>query len=118
MNGAQGATRKVLQRAREIVGTGWTQGYLAETANGAVCKPQNEAACRFCALGAVHRAAFELGLEDYSWGFRVLERAIRKLADAVERESDDCIGIGDWNDYAGRVHDDVMDVFESAIASA
>jgi hypothetical protein len=54
--------KHVLERARELVaGRGtWTRFTLALTANNRTCKPTDAGAVRFCAYGALVRAAYEL----------------------------------------------------------
>jgi hypothetical protein len=58
--------RQVLERARELVaGRGsWTRFTLALTANNRACQPTDAAAARFCAYGALVRAAYELTCDE------------------------------------------------------
>lgn len=53
---------QVIARALELITdeTNWSQGAWARTASGKPCPWIHPAARRFCALGALNRAAFEL----------------------------------------------------------
>lgn len=51
----------ILRRAAERVAAGWCQGWSAQNARGVVVhSPLHTDAARFCATGAVYRAAYEL----------------------------------------------------------
>jgi hypothetical protein len=57
---------QVLRRAREIISDPgrWTQGTFARDEDGNSCDPRDDFACRWCALGAVTKAAVILGADD------------------------------------------------------
>jgi hypothetical protein len=54
--------KQVLERARDLVAgrRTWTRFTLALSANNRTCKPTDAHAVRFCAYGALVRAAYEL----------------------------------------------------------
>jgi hypothetical protein len=53
---------QVLRHARALIAepTRWTRGVLGRAASGRPVMWQDEEACRWCALGAIHRAAYVL----------------------------------------------------------
>lgn len=55
-------TKEILQKARDLLAQPgkWGQGAYACDADGNIVKPNSDAACRFCALGAVYHV---MGLE-------------------------------------------------------
>ena len=94
---------EILQRARAaLVEHGWRQGTFGTTERG------------FCALGAVRFAAYDIDgtylLTDETRAFEV-----RKLLECVMPVG---YGLPGWNDYAARTIDDVLALFDRAIAEA
>src|SRR5262245_9445161 len=67
---------QVADRARGLIADPrtWTQGAMARTGNHRDCEPTDARAVRFCAYGAIQRAAFDVAGDD--------ARA-QKLADQV-----------------------------------
>ena len=64
--------KHVIARALEIISdeSKWTRGAMARTADGSPCGCLDPAVARFCAVGALHRAAAEL------LGAHVFERVV------------------------------------------
>ena len=62
MDNIQKAT--IFNEAAAIVRKGWCKGYYAMTAEGRGIKPTAKRACRFCALGAIRRAVYNILGED------------------------------------------------------
>jgi hypothetical protein len=54
------SVRQVLLQAADLIETGWHQGSMAVDATGKPVFAVNPQACRFCMLGAMTRAAYEL----------------------------------------------------------
>ena len=53
---------QIIKRALEIISdeTKWTRGAMARNAFGHSCSAWDQEAVRFCAVGAIYRAAFEM----------------------------------------------------------
>lgn len=116
--------REVLVAARDKIAkpNGWIQDHYAADANGRVCpETAPEAAC-FCADGALYAASnvWNLINDDY---FNTME-VVRDAADALyiaiygttptdSRHG----GIIQWNDAKGRTQEEVVAVFDKAIAA-
>lgn len=58
---------QIIARALELIAdeANWSQGTWARTASGRPCPWTDPAAKRFCAFGALSRAAFELGVRNW-----------------------------------------------------
>src|SRR3954453_12770589 len=59
------AVLALLTRAHELVTAGWTSQVYARDASGRAVEPQSPAARRFCAVGALIRADWELNGEPF-----------------------------------------------------
>ena len=53
-------TNAILGRASDLIKRGWTQGKMARDAHGNVTTSVSPNAARFCLVGAVRRAAFDV----------------------------------------------------------
>lgn len=92
----------ILRRAREIISdpAKWTQGAFARDSQGSMIPPNHTAACSWCAIGALSRAAFELKAPPgFGAGALDMLGALRPL--------------NDINDEEG--HAAVLDLFDKAL---
>lgn len=97
---------KVLIGAKSIISHGWTQGREARDRNGLTEDFSSFAACNFCAIGAIKRAAIEL-----TEGFGVLSAiAVLKRSIGVE-------DVAAWNDDPARTLEEVLFGFDKAITN-
>ena len=122
--------RKVLARAREILSEpkAWIKGAMAETADGDSVTPWFKEACRFCATGAIARAADELEgtgviprVDHCNTEGRATHELRRVLAKrAVERGASETDvveqSVTRFNDAAGTEHEHVVALFDAALA--
>jgi hypothetical protein len=55
----------ILRQARQLLAkpNGWTKGWAAQAEDGTVVGVRDKSASKFCASGAVIRAAYELGVD-------------------------------------------------------
>lgn len=107
---AHDITRTVLTDARALLAEGkWTRGAMARNADGSMVEPEDPKACRFCALGAIrHAGGRRFG---FAWPLTATNAA---LIPALPREA-----IGSvicFNDAPGRQLDEVVAVFDRALA--
>lgn len=72
---SQSLERQVLLRAREIIADPkrWTRGAIARDRRSTDCAMSDSNAVRFCAYGALERAAFELR-SDTPWAIATASR--------------------------------------------
>jgi hypothetical protein len=63
-SGQTGTTLSILKRANEILSdeSKWTQGSMAKDIDHDAINIYDPAACRFCIVGSLYRAAYELKL--------------------------------------------------------
>ena len=96
---------EVLKRARALLAPegAWCQGVIARGKRGVSVDPRGGYAVSFCAAGAL-LAAGDSG-----------HRANNFLFSHLPYQQP--IAIGDWNDLPERTHQDVLDVFDRAIAA-
>ena len=85
-------TQEILVRAADIIEDyGWTRGAFARDPNGDKVPETSPDACRFCALGAIRRATFDvLDGSDH----QEAERAANALNETICGAFD----VADWND--------------------
>lgn len=57
----QNMTKKILERAANLVSAGWAQGVVGRYKNGDACGWDDSEAVSWCALGAINRAAMDEG---------------------------------------------------------
>ncbi len=73
---------QIITRALELVSDErtWTRASMARTADNHTCSCTSPEAVKFCALGAIYRAAFELtGQQDVA----LVKAAVRQVGDYV-----------------------------------
>src|SRR5262245_46316384 len=117
-------TQEVLESATERLRFAWTQGAYGETLSGERQAVADEDSFAFCVLGALYRAAKELGADVYT-----LRRAERLIAETIRSEQPGGLHeltvsaesgprnvIVHWNDAPGRSKADVIAVVEHAAA--
>lgn len=85
-----------LRNARALIEKGWTQGLLARNKDGEGAFSDATEAVSFCAVGACVRSGVSCG-------------HLKKLL-GVDTTS--------WNDTPGRTKEEVLDLFDRAIALA
>jgi hypothetical protein len=108
---------QIIARALEIVSdpTKWTRGSMARTADGKACASLDPLAVRFCAVGALFRAAGELlGANEFALGRDGFAQAVEaeKFLLAANNLSDD--GVPRINDVEGR--EAIVAMFRVALA--
>lgn len=122
----------VLKGARQrLADNGWHTGTLAKDKDGNNVLTSDPSACSFCALGAIHAQAgvpIDFDLDELERGREARYAAADILRDVVqplllERQSDDLdefplSGVADWNDLVAQTKDEVLAVFDEAIAAA
>ena len=115
-------TNAILGRASDLIKRGWTQGKMARDAHGNVTTSVSPNAARFCLVGAVRRAAFDVTgvdvatVDDGSGWFdepehrRVaasayhdaMERVIRAVSESYNARRRRALTETEWNDDPGR----------------
>ena len=91
-----------LKAARQLIEQGWCKGVFAQNNHYLPVDCKSEEACRFCALGALRRVSYWFDL-----------RSEQALAEALGTHK-----IGEWNDDPARTKEDVLAVYDKAIAAA
>jgi hypothetical protein len=102
------ARKKLLLNARALIAdpAHWTRGVLACTGNGRPVMWHDREACRWCALGAIQRAASDL-LGDEKQSMRVADEVINSWFPR---------NLSAVNDTQG--HAAVLELFDKALATA
>lgn len=106
----------VLVRAQKLVKQGWCQFDFAQDAQGqGTSSIGSDAACKFCAWGAIRHATWELE-SDLARQIQLEVGATRALGMAIKGDTV-CPGgtIAEWNDTFGRKQIDVLEVYDIAI---
>jgi hypothetical protein len=108
----QSLQRQVIRRAREIIAdpAHWLEGHFAVDAMGGRCTPACSAAVRFCAIGALWRAASEI-IPDAEKA----QHAANTVVDALEHLQGSYQSLKNVNDRRG--HKAVLEIFDKALAS-
>ena len=90
-----------LALARALVEAGWSRRYYARDRRARLVGITANSAARFCALGAIHRAAWEVAaLQDLPFE---IESAVAQKAEEVFRNAGGFVSHSDiaaWNDSA------------------
>lgn len=106
---------KLLTEAKLLISdkVNWAQGVYAKNEKGLTVDNMDDEATCFCSLGALHRAAVT-GIVNH-----FIERdAINTLHEVIPVRPEGWRSIAAYNDGAGRTHEEVMKVFDDAIALA
>jgi len=104
---------QIIGRALELIAdpAHWSTGAWARTSAGHACGWNNPAAARFCASGALQRAAFELA--QFSTPSLLAVDAEKYILEANSARSFDLPSINDMDGHASTV-----EMFKKALASA
>jgi hypothetical protein len=105
---------QIISRALDLIRdeTNWTTIYVARTASGSPCSCMDERAVRFCAIGALARAAQELVGTDERIGVERAYQAEKFVLAANNRPYQTLPAI---NDREG--HAIIVALFKQALAS-
>lgn len=101
-------TLRVLTIAREYVAKGWTRDYMARTASDEPTKATAPDAAKWCALGAVRRAAAEVSNNIY--GTYWPEERLSFCVPARHGSS-----VANYNDDPFTKKEDILKMFDCAI---
>jgi hypothetical protein len=104
---------ELLQRACELVRSGWSQHADARSAEGVEVQPWQETAAAWSLLGALVAALEERADHGRDLPLDQLAAALNELAKCIEDDS-----LTNWNDEPARTHDDVIKTLEAAATSA
>jgi hypothetical protein len=110
------SAQAILVRARHILSKPehWTKYALAKNEGNWEVKPNNSTACKFCTIGALHRAVIDLhGGILTTQTFEKAKTALRGT-DAIKAQHE---GIVMFNDDENTTHQDVLNAFDEAIAN-
>ena len=100
-------TQHILETAIELLECGWIQGGDAADAEGNDCHFAASGACQWCVMGAIAKAAYDLGTESYP-----AIDALASYLDTADR------WIAHWNDEPGRTVDEVASALRGALQTA
>lgn len=111
--------QQVTERARELVADprSWTQFAIARTGNNRHCEPTDAKAARYCAYGAILRAAHDVaGTEDQAQ--RLADQAAMLIMgrDSPYTAFEELIAINDGQRSCARRA--VLDLFDRALVKA
>lgn len=100
-------TLEVLRKARELISdpARWTQGEIARDTDGVTVHADHRLAVCWCAIGAVKHAAQHMGVHD-----------VYKVFDALDQTAPGGLVV-QFNDDPATTHDDVLAMFDRAIAA-
>lgn len=104
---------ELLDRACELVRTGWSQHADARTAEGVDVKPWRDTAASWSLVGSLVAALEERSDRGRELPLGHLAAALNELAEFIDDDS-----LDHWNDAPSRTQDDVTDVLEAAANSA
>src|ERR1041385_1652270 len=103
----------LLRRARELIGSGWTQGADARAADGTPLDPWSDEATAWSLLGALVAALEEGEAHDPALPLTELALALDALAGFVDDDS-----LARWNDAPERTLGQVEAALAAAAAEA
>lgn len=94
----------------------WIKGAWAEDMNGMPVSSNHPTACKFCAVGALHRVFDENANENgdgawYAMAIKALRKAVRLVC------SSEVMRVPSFNDFPLTTHEDVMALYDRAIDS-
>jgi len=111
----------IIEKAIDKLHTGWTQGTLAETAEGENCDENDPKAVAWCVTGALRAAMDDLSLDHWEGeGKRLFGGACYRIAFAAGCADDDdelpiFSVIERWNDDGRRTTEDVINACKQAL---
>ena len=100
-----------LERAVELLESGWSQEMSARDARDRQCKFDSPRACKWCATASIHRAAWEANTEAPWLCFHLVSRAAVQGRPIIP-------SIAEWNDRPTTTQADVVTAFRDAIELA
>jgi hypothetical protein len=103
----------LLRRARELIGSGWTQGADARAADGTPLDPWSDEATAWSLLGALVASLEEAEARDQALPLTELALALDALAGFVDDDS-----LARWNDAPERILAQVEAALAAAAAEA
>lgn len=106
------AFRKVLQTARKLIAKGWTKEAYARTKTGRVVNVNSRAAAKFCALGAISKAAWKPKNVHYGIGGQVMFL----LQDVLHLRGESYNFLGSFNDRQ-KTKKPVLALFDEALVA-
>lgn len=110
----QVTTRDVLHRAADLLEEfGWAQNYYAFSDSGCHVEPTSSAAVRFCAVGAMTRAAWDLTRDEHDFDPDVALGLVGYRAFDGRGRVTSC-GVPAWNDAPGRTKAEVVQKLRDA----
>jgi hypothetical protein len=112
---------EVLRTAKSNIEKGWCKGVFAQDAAGNACYYEKGAEiAAYCSLGAIGAATYTnepFQSEEYLAKRELTQRARDVVANILKTEHDNA-SLPTWNDAAKRTKDEVLAVFDQAIAVA
>ena len=111
--------QQVTERARGLIADprSWTQYAIARTGNHRHCEPTDATAARFCAYGAILRAAHDVaGTDDQAQRLADQTAMLLMGRDSPFSAFEDLIAINDGSRATARKA--VLDLFDKALAKA
>lgn len=100
---------EALEKARALIAQGWTKGSFARDASGIARNARSHSAVSFCAIGALIHAVTP---SDYFQSLECEDLLDQALPDGYEE------GIICYNDAEGRTQEDILALYDRAIARA
>ena len=110
--------RRLLEKTKEIVERGWTQGRSAETQFGKTCSPKSPFAHNWCLIGACELTFHECMLEKDDW--REWVSLLRRILWDTDGPWSCANGksLVEWNDAPERTKADILALLDAAIERA
>ena len=108
-------TLDILKAARATLANpeNWTKGCYARDAAGNMCKPYSPNAVKWCAIGTCalvsNHSVYSPKLE------MVMDELVKCLPYKTENPTEDCIA--DWQDAPETTHEQMLAMFDCAIAN-
>lgn len=108
-------TRETLQAARDLITdpAHWTQHILARRADGSACLPDDPAATRWCAAGALAKIADADGIIEGISQKLILSRYDNRYQHAWAALTAIVGDLGHYNDH--HTHTDIINLFDRTI---
>lgn len=105
---------EILIEARGLLAKGWCQGASARKGTDH-CFFTDPNATAFCVLGALNRVHFMIVANEYV----SLRKTVEVLAAQLDRRASGLAveRLRDWNDRSDRMHEDIIWLFDKAIAA-
>lgn len=105
----------ILKEAREVIREphNWTQRTYARDMSGDIVTPGDKRACRFCSLGAIHKALQPKVIE-FNMSSDVYDNLYESVKDSLNGQlNPSCSSIVYFNDHSK--HEDILEMFDKTI---